>query len=67
VNPVDAMRKKKPNKYLANAIATNNCDTPPRKVFMLQTSAYRFLDWIPTSRVPMEKATSTTEDKQNDG
>ena len=52
-NPADAMTKRKPNGALQHILAHNSCQTPPRKVFMMQTNQYRNAPYIPTTSVPM--------------
>lgn len=52
-NPADALTKAKANKSLQIAIDSNSLITPPHRVFMLQSSRFRHLSYIPTSTVPM--------------
>ena len=61
MNPADCMTKRKPNAMMNQILKLNVCRTPPRKVFMLQTSPFRSATFIPTSSVPMVDDYDDTE------
>ena len=52
-NPADAMTKSKDNGKLRKVIEENFCESNATRTFMLQTSKYNHLNYIPTCKVPM--------------
>lgn len=59
-NPADAFTKQKPNQKLLATLRNNHLNTPAKRVFMLQTSPFRNVDFIPTTSVPMPADTTPT-------